>query len=393
MIWSVPDAVEAALWQAARARLPPAALAGPALHAAVVARSRRYTSERDQLSAPLSGAAAATDLAARALFFGLADAAKIAVPLAELAGRGLLRPAAAPLRLLDLGAGTGAMTLGTLAFLAGHGIRDLAVTMIDRDRAALALAAEAARIAAAALGVQLAIVSDTADVTSGIGRHARPGGWDLVVAGTLLNELDPPAALDLAAAMVDATAPEGATILMEPALRDTARGLHAIRDALLTDRRAFVFAPCTRTIAPCPALADERDWCHEDRPVALPERAAAIAAATGLRSHGMKFAYLVLRHTAAPLVASTPAGTVALRVVSQLQSSKGKQECFACGDAGRLRLRLLRRDRCLDNRDFERGHRGNVLIVPEQVATTSEVTDGDLVRLVRPAEGDPPRSG
>ena len=80
-----------------------------ALARAIVDRSQRYTSERDRPRD--AGAIATRDLAARAAFFTIADAMKIAIPLGELAGRGAL-PARRPLRVVDLGAGCGAMTLG-----------------------------------------------------------------------------------------------------------------------------------------------------------------------------------------------------------------------------------------------------------------------------------------
>ena len=60
-------------------------MTGAALVDAVVDRSRRYTSEREALAAP---ADRNSDLAARALFFTIADAAKPALPLLELARAG-----------------------------------------------------------------------------------------------------------------------------------------------------------------------------------------------------------------------------------------------------------------------------------------------------------------
>jgi ribosomal protein RSM22 (predicted rRNA methylase) len=154
----------------------------------------------------------------------------------------------------------------------------------------------------------------------------------------------------------------GALVIIEPALRQTSRALHRLRDQLLTRGAAHVFAPCTRAAAPCPALADERDWCHEDRPLALPPRTAALAAATGLRDTGVKFSYLVLRRDPSPLVAAPPDRT-ALRVVSEPQKAKGRRELTACGEAGWVPLRLLTRHRTDRNRPFERARRGDVLLV------------------------------
>ena len=211
----VPE-VEEALWAAASRRLPGEVLRPGRLAAAVLERTRRYTSERQRLDEPLAGEAAAADLAARALFFTATDAAKIALPLAELAARDLV-PARRPLRVLDVGAGAGAMTLGLAAFLhRTGGPVDLAVVAVERDAAALALMAEATGELARALGGTIALEPRAADVL----RHAPAAGlFDLVLAGGLLNELDEAARAPLIDRGLAALAPGGALIAIEPALR------------------------------------------------------------------------------------------------------------------------------------------------------------------------------
>jgi SAM-dependent methyltransferase len=364
------DLVEEALWAAAEAELPPAVLAPAGLARAVVERSRRYTSERDLLDEPMEGGPAQADLAARALFFAVADAAKVGVPLAELARAGLL-PGRAPLRLLDLGAGAGAMTLGTAAFLAeSDGGRELAVTAVDRDRPALDLFERAAAVLADRLGGRIRL-QRRAELL----RRAQlePSAFDLVLAGGVLNELDAPGRIDLVGRALAALAPGGALVVIEPALRQTSRDLHQLRDHVIEAGLARVFAPCTRSSAPCPALARERDWCHEDRPLALPPRAAEISHATGLRDGGMKFAYLVLRAGNEPLIAA-PAGRVTLRLVGDPRREKGRRECLACGDQGWVQLRLLSRHRSETNRAFERARRGDVLVI-DQTGAAGAIRD------------------
>ncbi len=373
------DAVEDSLQRAAAELLPTGALAGARLHAAVNARSRRYTSDRALLAQPAADPVA--DLAARALFFGVADAAKISVPLGELADRGLL-PATAPLAICDLGAGAGAMTLGAAAFLADTGrVLDLDVTAIDRDAAALAVLETAARHLAAALRGRIAIHRRAGDLARAeLGRDT----FDLVLAGTVLNELpDHAARLELVIRALAALRPDGALVLVEPALRDTTRDLHALRDDLLARRAAHVFAPCTHAVTPCPALADPRDWCHEDRPLTLPPRAAQVATVTGLRDDGMKFSYLVLRRGAEPL-APAPPGRAALRIVSQPTRLKGRRECIACGAGGWATVRLLRRHRDDVNRAFERARRGDVVVVDDRAidrASPRDIAAGEAVDL------------
>ncbi len=370
--FEVAAVVEDALWAAARERLPAELLGGPALTAAVIDRSRRYTSERERLAAAGGERATAADLAARALFFTVADAAKLHLPLRELAGAGDAAPVLpAPagfltgdvLRVLDVGAGCGAMTLGLCTFLAARPAAPrLAVTLLDRDREALALAERAVTAVARALGLAVAVEVRAVDVTAPLPR----GGFDLVVAGSVLNELTAPA--PVAAAMIEVLAPAGVLIVVEPALRVTTRALHTARDALIAGGHAAVLAPCTRRAAPCPALAAATDWCHDHRPLRLPPRARQLAQITGLRDGDMKLAYLALCRPAA-----APAAPAALRVVDDPHATKGKLELTLCGAAGWIPARLLKRHRSATNRGLERAHRGDVLVV--EPAPTAEAPE------------------
>ena len=348
MTIAVPAELEDALYAAVGA-IAPAQLAR-----AVVDRSRRYTSERDRLADAPPG-----DLAARALFFTVCDAMKLAIPLGELARRGAL-PAARPLRIVDLGAGCGAMTLGAMVALRVEQLA-LHVTAIDRDAAALGIARKAITTLARSRGISCELVTQTGDVASSPIPRA-----DLVVMGSVLNELAPAARLAIVERALAAIGDDGAVIIVEPALRDTARPLHELRDAIITRGSGHVFAPCTRRGTPCTALVDERDWCHEDRHLVLPPRTAELARRTHLRDSGMKFAYVVLRRQPRALVDDPDAW----RIVSAPMPAKGKLELIGCGERGRVTLRLLKRHRADCNRPFERADRGDV------VTATAPIADG-----------------
>ena len=345
--WTVPAAVEDALWEAARRQLPADVVGGPGLTAAVVDRSKRYTSERERLAEP-----SPRDLAARALFFTVADAPKMAAILDEL-GTQLRWHGDDPLRVLDLGAGAGAMSLGAIVHAASVGAtRPIVIDALDRDAAALQILADAVPAAAAALGVTASVVTRRADLA---GAALPPA--ELILAGTVLNELDAAAALALTRAALAALAEDGALVIVEPALRDTTRALHRLRDAVIGAGAAHVFAPCTRRGAPCPMLADERDWCHEERSATLPPRAARLAQVTGLRDGAMKYSYLVLRHRPGHVGGDD----AAVRVVGHPERSKGKLEMPVCGQAGLVQLRVLKRDRATIGRAALRARRGDVL--------------------------------
>lgn len=374
MTWVVPVELEEAVYAAARDVVGDAPLATAALTRAIVDRSKRYTSDRDALSTPVDRTA---DLAARAAFFTIADAMKMAIPLGELANRGLV-PARRPLRVVDVGAGCGAMSLGLASTLITDATGEAAfeITAIDRDVNALRIAAGALRNFATARNTIVGITTRAADVQTTSLPHA-----DLIVMGTVLNELPAAARLALVEQALDAVAPDGAVIVIEPALRDTSRALHEVRDALIANHRAHIFAPCTRTLAPCPMLANPDDWCHEDRDVKLPPRTAELARITHLRDSGLKFSYLTLRKAEAPLVAQGPA---AWRVVSESFIAKGKHELFGCSNAGRVPLRLLKRNRTEANRAFERARRGDVLVVGDE-ANADRVEIASAIERLSPA--------
>lgn len=394
MAWQLSASIEDALWTAAERMLPRRAYTGRVLREAIIARSRRYTSEREFLDEPPArGPAADADLAARALFFTPADAGKLFIPLSELDRVGLM-PRAGQLSVIDAGAGVGAMTLGLLDYLHQTGAltADLHVRVraIDRDARALELMRAVVDIVADRLDARVSLTVEGGDIGRLVGPVARGSAResaDLVLAGTLLNELPADARSDVVRDMVAAVRPAGAAIVLEPALRATARELHRVRDWLISNDLCYVFAPCTRASAPCPALEDERDWCHEDRATSLTPRTASLAGATGLRVHGLKFAYLTLRREPGSQVASGPGDQgdserAAVRVVSRPRRQKGMRECFVCGAGGRVRIRLLKRNKSENNSDFARARRGDVLLLPARLTGGGDLSADDPVEHI-----------
>jgi hypothetical protein len=235
-------------------------------------------------------------------------------------------------RALDLGAGTGA---------AGAAVRARfgPVELVSVDRVA-------------APGV---LVADLA-------RPGRPAGvegrFDLVVAAHLLNELAPRVSVAERADRVAGWCGElleetGSCVIVEPALRETSRALLEVRDRLVA-RGFFVAAPCLWQ-GPCPALARERDWCHD----------AAPAPAEG-RSR-VDFSYLVLRRHG-----TAPTDLALFRIVSDRLEEKGRLRVFGCGPAGRHPLVRLTRDRSEANAALDAVERGEVA----RVTAAGEAGDG-----------------
>lgn len=320
--------------------------------------SELYTRERGSLEE----ADPAENLAARLRFYLPRDLPKVTGPLSELAAAGAL-PAGrdGAWRVLDLGAGCGATTFGTAAFARSHdAARRLEVVAIDRDALALRCMRELAGDAAAASLAPIEVDTRTGDLST-----APDGPFDLVLLGLVLNELgdDLDKRARLLTSLGSRLADDGAIVVIEPALRDVTRALHAVRDRIVADSTLGVFAPCLRGGA-CPMLESDRDWCHEDVPARLPERLVSVARTAGLRYERLTYSYLTLRRDSRSLreIAAGAPGEP-YRLVSQPRPTKGKLEVFGCGEPGRIRIVRLRRHRSERSAALDEARRGDILAV------------------------------
>jgi len=269
-------------------------------------------------------------------------------------------PPAHAVRVLDLGAGTGAAGTAVRAFF-GAGAE---IVSVDR---------------VAGPGIVMADVGAPGPIRSVAGR------FDLIVAAHLLNELflAMPAAerVSARAERVRAwsetlLAPGGTLVILEPALRETSRELLAVRDQLVAGGLRVV-APCLWT-GPCPALARDRDWCHD--------ATFEPAQVAGQRPRRVDFAYLALRTTGEP--SQDPS---LFRVVSDLLEEKGRLRLYGCGPAGRHPLVRLDRQQTESNAAFAEAQRGDVIRVSDTTIAGDGLRvgpDSAVIRSPLPSAGE-----
>lgn len=313
-------------------------------------------------------------LGAYLLFYWPVSYAQARQVLGELPNR--------PRQVLDLGSGPGPVAFAALDAGGGQ------VTAADRSKAALTLARNLAAEAGEALATR------DWDPTQK-GATLPDGQFDLITMGHVVNELygTGDAATAPRAALLETILAKvkrgGSLLVMEPALRETSRGLLHVRDAMVAKGYA-VRAPCMYR-GPCPALVKETDWCHAERAWPMPRVVEELARAASLHKESLKMSYLVLAPKDEAWPELTPGRL--FRIVSEPLEGKGRHRYIGCGPEGRVGLAMQERHRNERNERFLKLNRGDVISVTE----TEPKGDGlalderTEVRVVAPAgKGVPP---
>lgn len=307
------------------------------------------------------------------------------------------------LRVLDVGSGPGSATLGLIDWIAQRPQdhhRPIEVVLIDRSRPALKRAEEllaAYRNSVQVPPLRASTLRADLERTQWYHRVGEKGGmqYDLIIMANCLNELfaweaDPSERrAKLVARLLGMLRPDGTLLLVEPATRAESRQLHKVRDALLTQQACNIYSPCLHE-APCPALLNKDDWCHEERFWEAPWFIEAIDKDVGLIKDALKFSYLVLRKDGRTIVDREQG---VFRVVSELRHLKGEKRAWLCNETGRTEVGRLDRAQSDSNRALEAWHRGAIVKISEitrkgqrnSERTVGRISAGASVEIVRRA--------
>jgi ribosomal protein RSM22 (predicted rRNA methylase) len=381
-----PESLLAALDAVARGHFSADELAPARLARAVRRVSDAYTRVA---GSPTELGSDRETLSARLCFFLPRDFPKIQAPLSELAVvSALARPRV--LRVLDLGSGLGASGLSAAAFaLAQPGIERVQIDAVDQDAAALALQRKLCERWSQRADLAIELHTSCAPLDAALPARLTPP-YHLILLGFVLNELGDASGDALRHRHAWLTrlggmlAPDGALVVLEPALREQSRSLQELRSLFAAGSGPpYVFAPCLHREG-CPLLERERDWCHEQLPLALPAHAAELARAAGLRTAHLSYSYLTL-HAADRSLAELAPGQRAHRVVSAPLRSKGKLELLVCGQGPARRVQRLDRHVSATNESLDALQRGSVVQLLTEAraeAALVRVDAGSDVRLL-----------
>jgi ribosomal protein RSM22 (predicted rRNA methylase) len=382
--------------------LPEREFRGEVLAQAVVNLSRLYTTARPSL--PPRYLDDPAHAAAYLSYFLPVNLSKIQVLLDELPNDHISKIPDRPMAVLDLGCGPGTGSLAMLDWLwhrSPERAKSVSVMAADSSHASLQDAKRLWETYCQEVGIStsgLRCIEGNLEhpLKGDLGKQIERGRpYDLIIMANCLNELfatatDPPAErAAVIGQLLPFLAPHGTIMIIEPALRQTARALHQMRNHLLKQGLCTVYSPCLHEKA-CPALDHPDDWCHEERPWQTPPAIAALDREVGFIKDALKFSYLLLRTDGRTIV---PRSSQTFRVVSELRELKGEKRAWLCNETGRPEVGRLDRKASPHNEALDSWHRGAIVQIERivrkekegKVSPVGRIESDAAVQIVRPA--------
>ena len=319
-----PEEIERWWWRKATEKWPEAGEPKVLrfLQEEIVAQSDRFNKER--LFSPRSYGSRDTSILAYGNFYFPRTWAQLAYVLSEAHDfRSWRPPGKGPLRILDLGCGSGATGLSALTFLRERNVKNpIELCAIDYSGKSLGYLRNLHR-SQPGLWPNVILKTERADL-----RQDLPSGhgqeFDLILIGSALNEI-------IAKADYKATArkivdlgsrlkPGGFLIVLEPALQEVSNCLHQAAALITREGKLHLHAPYFNGL-PCPfAETKSRYHSHEVRPGEAPKTTHKLNAPLGLNLHDLKFSFVLLSVKKPRSFEKTP-GT--FRLVSPVAKRKG----------------------------------------------------------------------
>jgi len=361
---------------------------------AVADLSRLFTKDRAALTAGYLDQA--THAAAYLKYFLPVNLGKIQILLDEMPEEWPEEESGGPIRILDVGSGPGAGALAALDWLHQHRsgrVKDLTVVAVDGSAGALKQARSLwqsyCRESGATDGTLITHEGNLERMPNGawLGQIGQQAPYDVIIAANCLNELflrhvDPVSAkVELVTQLLSRLAPTGTLMIVEPALRDTSRALHHLRDRLVQEKRCTIYSPCLHEQS-CPALVNPFDWCHEERPWEPPSEIQQIDEEVGFIKDALKFSYLLLRKDGRTIV---DRAADVYRVVSELRELKGEKRAWLCNERGRSEIGRQDRLASPANAAVDAWHRGAIVQIERVVHKVREGKVSTVGRIERDA--------
>jgi 2-polyprenyl-3-methyl-5-hydroxy-6-metoxy-1,4-benzoquinol methylase len=290
-------------------------------------------------------------------YFTTVNAPKLFRPLDELERGGFFTRES--ISVLDLGCGTGTGYVGLASWLEEMGMDadNIHYTGVDLLRENLKFTSKLHPALQRASGMRFgSFTTNTLDLT---GRQKHQGKFDLVILMNVLNEIHPSKHKALLESLEGYLTDGGYVLMIEPALRESSRGLLYFRDIMTADDWT-IYSPCFRQ-KECPALRSVRDWCHTEDLWQRPAFIEAIDKQVGLVKLSLKYSYIIANRNGDTLSKAMNHPLPLHRSVSETFKEKGRTRVFLCGDNGRHQYLFNHKDKTKGNRAIQKVSRYDIV--------------------------------
>ena len=281
--------------------------------------------------------------------------------------RGWEAPRKGPLRILDLGSGSGSGGLAALTLLRDRAVSNpIQLTSIDCSGKCLAYLRNI-HSDLSQLWPETIIETETSDLAKSL-PSATAEAYDFILLNSSLNEIvveaDPQKISARLAEIGQLLKPSGFLIVVEPALKIICENLQQAGANLAKEGDLQLHGPYFNG-SPCPLISDEsRYHSHEVRRQAPPAGVQQLNEPLGLAVRDIKFGFVMLsRKSPVPF----DEGPSVFRLVSPLIKRKGVHYFVGIGGDGQERTyEIQNRDLTIDGRRFiKKIERGDVLRLEE----------------------------
>ncbi|MEM6823268.1 MAG: small ribosomal subunit Rsm22 family protein [Verrucomicrobiota bacterium] len=301
------------------------------------------------------------------LFFFPQTFCRFSFPIHELVERHQwMPPTDRPLRILDLGCGSGAATFSCIHQLTQYfpGI-SLSCVGVDQSSENIKFArslGDSWTQNHATANVQLKWIRQ--NITgSGFSWERSPFNqpWDFILMSFSFSEfvtgLEPDDIHTALFELGNALGDKGICLLTEPALQETSILVETLRDAVASSDFFTVLAPCLHQ-TPCPALTGKTFWCHEVRKWKPPQTLATLNTRLHRDIRFLKFSFLSFQRGV--LSQSQKESPESFRLVSPVSKKAGQLVCKGCAADGRINTyewltRHLEKNQIKNQLGLERG--------------------------------------